>query len=98
MPQKILSLFLLLTFTACASAPMAQKGPYKPKPFVTPYEYYSKTRPAVMTEKDEVKLEKVASQTIGDDTKEDHHTAIIVGTLVGISVVGGAVAGILLAR
>lgn len=98
MIQKILSLLLLVSFTACASAPVAQKGPYKPKAFVTPYEYYSKTRPAVLTAKDEVKVQKVASQPLSDDTKSDHHQAIIIGTLVGVTVVGGAVAGILLAK
>lgn len=98
MVKKISCLLLLLCFTACASAPVANKGPYKPKAFVTPYEYYSKTRPALLTGKDEVKVKKVSSQPMGDDTKEDHTQAILIGTLVGVTVVGGAVAGILLAR
>ena len=98
MPQKILVVLLLLIFTACASTPVAQKGPYKPKPFVTPYEYYSKRRSAVLTDQDEVKVQKTSSQPMGDDTKEDHHMAIIIGTLVGVTVIGGVVAGILIAK
>jgi hypothetical protein len=98
MLKKIPVLIFLLCFSACASAPVANRGPYKPKSFVTPYEYYSKTRPAVMTSKDQAKVRKVTSQPAGDDTHEDHTQAIIIGTLVGVTVIGGAVAGILLAR
>ena len=97
--RNVLSCLLLSAFlSACASVPVAQKGAYKPKAFVTPYEYFSKARPAVATEKDEIVLQKTSIQSIGEDTKEDHTQAIIIGTLVGVSVVGGAVAGILLAR
>jgi len=99
MIRKISSLLLLATlFAACGSNRTAQSGAYKPKAFVTPYEYFSHTRPAVLTEKDEVKIRKTATQNIGEDTKEDHTQAIIIGTLVGVSVIGGTVAGILLAR
>ena len=93
-----LLLLLALFFTACGANRTAQQGAYKPKSFVTPYEYFSHTRPAVFTEKDEMKIRKTATQNIGEDTKEDHTQAIIIGTLVGVSVVGGTVAGILLAR
>ncbi|MCC6271832.1 MAG: hypothetical protein IT572_00070 [Deltaproteobacteria bacterium] len=99
MIRKISSLLLLaMLFSACGSNRTAQSGAYKPKAFVTPYEYFSHTRPAVFTEKDEVKIRKTATQNIGEDTKEDHTQAIIIGTLVGVSVIGGTVAGILLAR
>ena len=84
--------------TACGANRSAQQGAYKPKAFVTPYEYFSHTRPAVFTEKDEVKIQKTATQNIGEDTREDHTQAIIIGTLVGVSVIGGTVAGVLLAR
>jgi len=100
MIRKIPALLLLAAFfTACGSNHVAQKGVYKPKSFVTPYEYFSHTRPAVLTEQDEMKIRKTeATQNFGEDTKEDHHQAIIIGTLVGVSVIGGTVAGILLAR
>ena len=92
--------FLLVAvfFSACSTNHTAQKGAYKPKAFVTPYEYFSHSRPAVYTEQDEMKIRKTTTQNIGEDTKEDHTQAIIIGTLVGVSVVGGTVAGILLAR
>ena len=100
MIRKLLCLLPLLPFlAACGVSRVTQRGPYKPKAFVTPYEYFSKTRPAVLTAQDEVRIEKTEStQNIGEDTKEDHTQAIIIGTLVGVSVVGGTVAGILLAR
>jgi hypothetical protein len=99
MSKKFLALFLIVLFPACASAPVAQQGPFKPKPFVTPYEYYRKTRPAIYTDQDKAQIQKAStSQPIGDDTHEDHHQAIIVGTLVGVAVIGGTVAGILLTR
>ena len=100
MIRKIISVVLLAVFcTACASTPLAQKGAYKPKPFVTPYEYFSHTRPAVMTDRDEMRIQKTdTTQNIGEDTKEDHTQAILIGTLVGVSVIGGTVAGILLTR
>ncbi len=95
---KVFSLVLLLAFaSACASTQNA-RGPAKPKPFVTPYEYYSKTRPAVMTERDSAYVQKAAVHSTGEDTKEDHTTAIIIGTLVGVSVIGGTVAGVLLLK
>lgn len=100
MLRKIPCLLLLLPFlAACGGNRVSQGGLYKPKAFVTPYEYFSKTRPAVLTAQDEVKYQKTeATQNIGEDTKEDHTQAIIIGTLVGVSVVGGTVAGILLAK
>ncbi len=97
--KKILSFLLVISFTACASAPVAQKGLVKPKPFVTPYEYYRHARPAVMTDQDHMVIQKAEEvHSTGEDTKEDHTQAIIIGTLVGVSVIGGTVAGILLAR
>jgi hypothetical protein len=100
MIRKILCLLPLLPFlAACGAGRVTQRGPYKPKAFVTPYEYFSHTRPAVMTPEDEVDIQKTEStQNIGEDTKEDHTQAIIIGTLVGVSVIGGTVAGILLAK
>jgi len=99
MPKKLLSLLLLAIFaSACATTQTAQRGPVKPKAFVTPYEYYSHTRSALMTDQDNARVQKTEVQTNSEDTKEDHHAAIIIGTLVGVSVVGGTVAGILLAR
>jgi len=99
MPKKLLSFLLLLAFTsACASTQTAQRGLVKPKPFVTPYEYYSHTRSAVMTEQDRPVVKRTEVQTSSEDTKEDHTQAIIIGTLVGVSVIGGTVAGILLTR
>ncbi|MFO1464745.1 MAG: hypothetical protein U1F66_13340 [bacterium] len=99
MVRKI-SAFLLVAFlfSACGSNRVAQQGAYKPKSFVTPYEYFSHTRPAVLTEKDEMKIRKTTTQNIGEDTHEDHTQAIIIGTLVGVSVIGGTVAGILATR
>jgi hypothetical protein len=102
-PEKMmrtLSALLLVAMlsAACGANRVAQPGPYKPKSFVTPYEYFSHTRPAVFTEKDEMKIRKTATQNIGEDTKEDHTQAIIIGTLVGVSVIGGTVAGIMLTR
>ena len=99
MIQKLSAFFLVAVFfSACGTNQSAQKGAYKPKAFVTPYEYFSHSRPAVFTEKDEMKIRKTTTQNIGEDTKEDHTQAIIIGTLVGVSVVGGTVAGILLAK
>ncbi len=96
MIRKI-SAFLLgaLFLNACGSNHVAQQGAYKPKSFVTPYEYFSHTRPAVMTDQDEMKIRKTTTQNIGEDTKEDHTQAIIIGTLVGVAVIGGTVGGIL---
>jgi len=55
MPKKLLSLLLLAIFaSACATTQTAQRGPVKPKAFVTPYEYYSHTRSALMTDQDNV--------------------------------------------
>ena len=100
MIRKILCLLSLLPFlVACGASRVSQRGPYKPKPFVTPYEYFSHTRPAVLTAQDEMKIQKAeTTQNIGEDTREDHTQAIIIGTLVGVTVIGGTVAGILLAR
>jgi len=93
-------LFLaLIFFASCASTQMAKSGPIKPKPFVTPWEYYQKTRPAVLTEEDRVKVQNVeAVHTTGEDTKSDKTGIIIVGVLVGVLAIGGTVAGILIAK
>ncbi len=99
MLYKLIALLLLLgSIAGCAGTRSAQPGPVKPKPFVTPYEYYSKTRPAVFGAGDSVRVEKAAVHSTGEETKDDHTQAIIIGTLVGVSVIGGTVAGILLAR
>ncbi|HCU26080.1 MAG TPA: hypothetical protein DF383_13770 [Deltaproteobacteria bacterium] len=98
--RRVFTLFFLAAFvSACASTPVSQKAAYKPKSFVTPYEYFSKAKPAVATEQDKRVIQRTATvQSIGEETKEDHTQAIIIGTLVGISVIGGTVAGILLAK
>lgn len=99
MNKKLCSLLLLSSFfSACASAPVAHRGHYKPKSFVTPIEYFSKTRPAVLTPEDKIKIDKVEYQAMSEETKEDKHQAILIGTLVGVAVIGGAVAGIMLAK
>lgn len=99
MLKKSLALLILAVFSsACASTQTARSGPAKPKAFVTPYEYYSATRPAVMTPRDSAKVTQAEVHSTGEDTKEDHTQAIIIGTIVGVSVIGGTVAGILLVR
>jgi hypothetical protein len=99
MPKRLFAALAALFFaSACASTQVSRSGPVKPKAFVTPYEYYSTARPAVMTERDSARIRNAAVQPMGDDTKEDHTQAIIIGTLVGVSVIGGTVAGIMLTR
>jgi len=92
-------LMALIFFAACASTQAARQGAVKPKSFVTPWEYYQKTRPAVLTENDPVKVQKAkAVHTTAEDTKSDKTGIIIVGVLVGVLAIGGAVTGILLTR
>lgn len=98
MVQKVFSAFLILClFSACAPQ-RAQRGPVTPKSFVTPWEFYQKTRPAVYTPEDEAHVQQAAVHSTGEDTREDKVNMVLIGSLVGVLVVGGTVAGILLAR
>lgn len=99
MIKKILSLLILVCFfSACAAAPRSGRGPVTPKPFVTPWEYYQTSRPAVYGENDHATLQRTAVHSTGEDTKSDKTNMILIGTLVGVLVVGGTVAGILIAK
>lgn len=98
MIKKLLSLILLSTLlSACASTPINRQGAIKPKPFITPYEYFSQIKPAVQTEPTPA-IRPVEYQTLGEDTKEDHTQAIVVGSVIGALTIGGIVAGILLLK
>ena len=98
MIKKLLSLTLLATLlSACASTPINRQGAIKPKPFITPYEYFSQIKPAVQTEPTPA-IRPVEYQTLGEDTKEDHTQAIVVGSVIGALTIGGIVAGILLLK
>jgi hypothetical protein len=98
--QKALSLLLLTVFffSSCASAPHSGNEAPKPRPFVTPWEYYQKSRPAVLTSQDEVRVQKAEVHSTGEDTSSDKTQMIIIGVLVGVVVIGGTVAGILLTQ
>lgn len=96
--KKFLSIALLLTFlSACASTPVNRSGAVRPKPFVTPYEYFSQLKPAVQNG-DPDPIRPVEYQSLGEDTREDHTQAIIIGSLVGVLTIGGVVAGVLLLK
>lgn len=96
---RIIALALTLVFlSACGTTQSARSGPIKPKPFVTPWEYYQKSRPAVWTEQDQAKVEKAAVHSTGEDTDSDKSHMVLIGVLVGVVVVGGTVAGILIAK
>ena len=98
--KKIFSCLLLLSFlSACGTPQRVQKGPVRPKSFVTPWEYYQKSRPAHFTSKDRAEVQKVKQvHTMGEDTKSDKTHYIIIGVVVGVLTIGGTVAGILLTR
>ena len=97
--RKLFCLALALCFfSACASSQRVQRGPFKPKPFVTPWEYYQNAQPAVFNSGDEVQLQNAAVHSTGSDTDSDKSHMVLIGILVGVSVVGGTVAGILLTR
>ncbi len=98
MSKKLISLLAILFFVGCASAPRSNQAVAKPKSFVPPWEYFTNLRPAVQYDEDKPEIKKAEYQTIGAETKEDHTQAIVIGTLVGIVTIGGAVGGILLAR
>ena len=100
MIKKIVSVMIAMSFFAsCASTSQVNKGPFKPKSFVTPWEYYSKSRTADFTPEDEAEVRKAdAVHTMGDDTKSDKTHYIIIGVVVGVVVIGGTVATILLTR
>ena len=99
MIKKLISLLVLICFfSACAPTQNAMRGPVTPKPFVTPWEYYRNTRPAVYGQGDRADVQKTAVHATGEDTQEDKVNMVLVGTLVGIAVVGGTVAGILIAK
>lgn len=89
---------ILLTFTsACGTAQRVQNGPVRPKSFVTPWEYYQKSRTADLRPEDSVEVQKVSQvHTMGEDTRSDKTHYIIIGVIVGVVVIGGTVAGILL--
>ena len=93
-----LLLSILIFTTACASSPRAHKPGEKPKSFVTPWEYYQRRRPAVLRPEDEVRVQNTEVHSTGEDTDSDKTNMIIIGTLVGVVVIGGTVAGILLTR
>ncbi len=98
MLKKLLSISLLITLlSACASTPINRQGAIKPKPFITPYEYYSQLKPAVQTGPTDP-IKPVEYQTLGEDTKEDHTQAIVVGSIIGALTIGGIVAGVLLLK
>jgi len=98
--KKVCSFLLLLCFlSACGTSQRVQKGPVRPKSFVTPWEYYSKSRPADFTAKDSARVQRVKQvHSTGEDTKSDKTQYIIIGVVVGVVVLGGTVAGILLTR
>ncbi len=100
--KSILSLILCLSFLtlACGSTSQARRGgAFKPKPFVTPWEYYQTARTADFTQEDEAKVQQVEEvHSTHGDTPSDHKQAIIIGVAVGLVVIGGAVTGILLAK
>jgi len=96
--RNIAILVALCFFTACASTPVAKSGPFKPKPFVTPWEYYQKSRPAVMTQEDMAEVQEAAVHSTGSDTKSDKTGVIIIGVVAGVLAIGGTVAGIMLTR
>lgn len=100
MLKKIVSSVLLLVFfSACAPSRVSQNGPVRPKPFVTPWEYYQNSRPAVLTPEDKVEVQKAEQvHSTHGETKSDKTQTIIIGVLVGVLVIGGTVAGILLTR
>ncbi len=99
MRKKTLSLSVMLIFTlGCASTPVAPRGPVKPKSIVTPWQYYQKTRPAIWTSEDKGEIQKTAVHSTGEDTKSDKTGIILIGVLVGVVAVGGAVTAILLTR
>jgi hypothetical protein len=99
MIKKLFCLFTLSCFlSACGASTRAGRGPVTPKPFVTPWEYYRTSRPAVYGAGDQATVQKTAVHTTGEDTKSDKVNMVLVGTLVGVAVVGGTVAGILIAK
>lgn len=99
MIKKIISFLVLICFfPACAPSSNARRGPVTPKSFVTPWEYYRNSRPAVYREGDHTSIQKTAVHSTGEDTHEDKVNMVLVGTLVGVAVVGGTVAGILLTQ
>ena len=85
--------------SACSTTQSAKGPVVKPKSFVTPWEYYQSTRAAVATPQDDPSVKSVAQvHSTGDDTPEEKSHIMIIGIAVGLVVVGGAVAGILLTR
>lgn len=94
----LLSLSMLTL--ACGTTQQAKRvGPVKPKPFVTPWEYYQAARTADFTQDDEAEVQQVeAVHSTHGDTKSDNTQAIIIGLAVGLTVIGGTVAAILLTR
>lgn len=98
MLKKLSSLLLIATLSGgCASTQVTRSGAVKPKPFVTPYEYFTRLKPAVQ---DEIPapIQPVAYQSLSEDTREDHTQAIVVGSIIGVLAVGGLVTGILLLK
>lgn len=98
--KRLCSLLIILSFSslACGGNRQAQRGPITPKSFVTPWEYYQSARTAELRPSDEVKVQKTEVHSTGEDTPSDKRNIILIGTLVGVVVVGGTVAGILIAR
>ncbi len=94
----LLSALVLIQFSACGVSRQSSTGPLKPKSMVTPWEYYQKARPAVLGSEEEVKIQKAEVHTMGEDTSSDKTHYIIIGTIVGVAVIGGTVAGLMLAK
>ncbi len=90
-------IFQLFLFN-CASTPQNARGPIKPKPMVAPWEYYASTQPAIMHEGETPRMQNMGVEPLSDDTKSDRTHTILIGTLVGVLVVGGTVAGVLIAK
>jgi hypothetical protein len=99
MIKKLFSLVTLVCFvSACGASTRAGRGPVTPKPFVTPWEYYQASRPADYRPSDQAQVQKTAVHSTGEDTKSDKVNMVLIGTLVGVLVVGGTVAGVLIAK
>lgn len=96
-----LCMVMLVSLGACGSQRQAQRNsqyPVTPKPMVTPWEYYQKARTAELKKEDSAEVQRVEMQTMGEDTKSDKSHVVLIGVLVGVTVVGGTVAAILLTR
>lgn len=91
--QKTLALLLILSTSACASVPLTKTWK---QDMTRPLAFYNQSRPAVLKPNDAVKIEQAGggTQEIAEDTPSERRGAIIIGTVVGILVVGGLVGGL----